>query len=136
MRKPDFCICENKAADQLRGYPAADQHLCFCFIDVTIPLNSKLLAIFCGCIAWFVLDLVENPEGWFSHEAAHMSFDLQDDTISVAFTLTKAVKQLNKIKNIISNSDIQYFFSKVILAIYLTSKEFFGQFSQFHAGIY
>ena len=56
-------------------------------------------------------ELVGNPEDWFSHEAAHMSYDLQDDTISVAFTLIKAVKQLN-IKNIISNSDIQYFFQK------------------------
>ena len=29
MRKPDFCICENKDADQLRGNREADQHLCF-----------------------------------------------------------------------------------------------------------
>ena len=27
MRKPDFCICENKDADQLRGNRAADQRL-------------------------------------------------------------------------------------------------------------
>ena len=25
MRKPDFCICENKDADQLRGNREADQ---------------------------------------------------------------------------------------------------------------
>ena len=29
VRKPDFCICENKDADQLRGYREADQPLCF-----------------------------------------------------------------------------------------------------------
>ena len=29
MRKPDFCICENKDADQLRGNPEADLRLCF-----------------------------------------------------------------------------------------------------------
>ena len=29
MRKPDFYICENKDADQLRGNREADQRLCF-----------------------------------------------------------------------------------------------------------
>ena len=54
MRKPTFCICENKDADQLRGnrepdlrgYREADlrgnrqtdQRLCFRYIDSTIPL--------------------------------------------------------------------------------------------------
>ena len=32
MRKPAFCICENKDADQLRGNRKADQRLCFCYI--------------------------------------------------------------------------------------------------------
>ena len=41
MRKPAFCICENKDADQLRSNCAADQRLCFCYIDTTIPLLSK-----------------------------------------------------------------------------------------------
>ena len=27
IRKPDFCICENKDADQLRGNPEANQRL-------------------------------------------------------------------------------------------------------------
>ena len=38
VRKPSFCICENKDADQLRGNRSADQHLCFRFTDSTIPL--------------------------------------------------------------------------------------------------
>ena len=41
MRKPTFCICENKDADQLRGNREADQRLCFRYIDGTIPLISK-----------------------------------------------------------------------------------------------
>ena len=31
MRKPTFCICENKDADQLRGNREADQHSTFVF---------------------------------------------------------------------------------------------------------
>ena len=41
MRKPAFCICQNKDADQLCGDRIADQRLCFCHIDSTIPLLSK-----------------------------------------------------------------------------------------------
>ena len=40
-RKPDFCICENKDADQLRGNREADQRLCFRYLDSTIPLLPK-----------------------------------------------------------------------------------------------
>ena len=38
MRKPVFCICENKDADQLRGNREADQRICFRYTDSTIPL--------------------------------------------------------------------------------------------------
>ena len=41
VRKPDFCICENKDADQLRGDREADQRLCFRHMDSTILLLSK-----------------------------------------------------------------------------------------------
>ena len=41
VRKPAFCICENKVADQLRGNREADQRLCFRYIDSTIPLAPK-----------------------------------------------------------------------------------------------
>ena len=41
VRKPAFCICENKGADQLRGNCEADQHLCFPYTDSTIPLLPK-----------------------------------------------------------------------------------------------
>ena len=39
--KPDFCICENKDADQLRGNREADQRLCFRYTDSIIPLLPK-----------------------------------------------------------------------------------------------
>ena len=38
MRKPDFCLCENKGADQLRGNREADQRLCFRYTDSIFPL--------------------------------------------------------------------------------------------------
>ena len=41
MRKPTFCICENKDAYQLRGNHEADQRLCFRYIGSTIHLLSN-----------------------------------------------------------------------------------------------
>ena len=41
MRKPDFCICENKDADQLCGNREADQRLCFRYTDSSILLLHK-----------------------------------------------------------------------------------------------
>ena len=38
VRKPDFCLCENKGADQLRGNREADQRLYFRHSDSTIPI--------------------------------------------------------------------------------------------------
>ena len=80
MRKPAFCICENKDPDQLRGNREADQRLCFRYTDSTVPLlpkirNFMLLAILCGCTAWFVSDLVGNPEDRFSQNEAHLTWE-------------------------------------------------------------
>ena len=36
-RVPDFCICEDKEADQLCSNCTADQRLCFRYTDSTIP---------------------------------------------------------------------------------------------------
>ena len=41
VRKPAFCICENKDADQLRGNREAYQCLFFRYTDSTIPLLPK-----------------------------------------------------------------------------------------------
>ena len=41
MIKLDFCICKNKGGDQLYSQRVADQHLCFRYIERTIPLLPK-----------------------------------------------------------------------------------------------
>ena len=41
MKKPAFCICKNKGADQLCVNRKTDQRLCFRYIDSAIPLLSK-----------------------------------------------------------------------------------------------
>ena len=41
VRKPAFCICENKDADQLHGNREADQRLCFRYKDNSITLLPK-----------------------------------------------------------------------------------------------
>ena len=75
-----ICIGENKGADQLRSKCEADQRLCFCYSDSTIPLllisSFKLLALFCDCTDWFVPDLDGNPHCLFSHAQAHFIFAL------------------------------------------------------------
>ena len=82
VRKPAFCICENKDADQLRGNHEADQRLCFRYMDCTIPLlpkrNFKPLAILCDCTKRLMSDLVRNSEDWFSHNEAHICKHLQN----------------------------------------------------------
>ena len=42
MRKPAFCICENKDADQLRCNREANQRLCFHYIDTPQPLYNTV----------------------------------------------------------------------------------------------
>ena len=37
VRKPDFCLCKNKGADQLCSYCTADQRLCFRYRNSSIP---------------------------------------------------------------------------------------------------
>ena len=53
VRKPAFCICENKDADQLRGNREADQRLCFRYSDSTIPLlpKSEIPSLQPSCVA-------------------------------------------------------------------------------------
>ena len=72
MRKPTFCICENKDADQLRGNREADQRLCFRYTDSTIRLLPKPEISSRSCTARFASDQVRIPEDRFSHNEAHM----------------------------------------------------------------
>ena len=69
MRKPAFCICKNKEADQLRIDSASDQRLCFRYIDSAILPKSEMS------------NLVGNPEDRFSHYVAHFSLPL--DTVKL-----------------------------------------------------
>ena len=64
MRKPAFCICENKDADQLRGNREADQRLCFRYTDSTIPLlsNSEADQRLCFRYADSTIPLLSNSE--------------------------------------------------------------------------
>ena len=77
MRKRAFSICKNKDADQLHSNCAADQPLCFRYIDRTIPLlpKSEISSLY-GCTAQFVSDLVGNPKDRFSSDAAQISLFL------------------------------------------------------------
>ena len=77
MRKPGFCICENKDADQLRGSCEADQRLCFRYTDSTIPLLPKSEISCRGCTARFMSDQVGNPEDRFSHNDAQLSQEIK-----------------------------------------------------------
>ena len=70
MRKPAFCICENKDADQLRGSREADQRLCFRYTGSTISLLRKYEIS--SLQPSSVLDLVGNPEDRFSQNEAHI----------------------------------------------------------------
>ena len=70
MRKPDFCICENKGSDQLHGNHAAGQHFCFCYINSMFPLLSKsesssLLTSFLVVQPGLSLTWPETPETGF-----------------------------------------------------------------------
>ena len=53
--------------------------LCFYMSRIAVaPPLPKFLAILCGCTAWFVSDLVENPDARFSHYEAHTTSIMDD----------------------------------------------------------
>ena len=76
MRKPAFCICENKDADQLRGNREADQHLCFRYTYSTIPLLSKsqISSLYPSSVVVQpgLCHTVSKIEDRFSHNEAHI----------------------------------------------------------------
>ena len=72
MKKPAICICKNKGADQLHGNHAADQCLCFRYIDSIVPLISKSEISICGCTGQFVSGVVGNQEDRLSCNTAHI----------------------------------------------------------------
>ena len=62
MRKPDFCICENKAVDQLTMKLISAIVFATKIVQSLYFLNPhfKPLAIFCKFTAWLVSDQVGN----------------------------------------------------------------------------
>ena len=80
-----FCIiCESKGAGQ---------RLCFNYTDSRIPIlrnlirHFKHLAIFCGCTARFVSDLVGNPEDRLSRDAAQIYMFYREQYHSIKSSL-------------------------------------------------
>ena len=74
MRKPAFCICKNKDADQLRSITAQLISAFVFGIRIVIflfYLNMEFQATYhllgTDDTAWFVSDLFGNPEDRFSH---------------------------------------------------------------------
>ena len=66
VRKPAFCICENKDAEQLRGNREADQRLCFRYIDSTIPLLPKYeISSLFSHLVWLCGTWSETPKTGF-----------------------------------------------------------------------
>ena len=77
MRKLDFCLCENKGADQLCSNCEADQCLCFRYTDSTISLllKSKISSFYPASVtvqAGLCQTWSETPEDQFSRVAAHL----------------------------------------------------------------
>ena len=83
MRKPAFCISENKDPEQLTGNREADQCLCLCYLDSMIPLLSK------SEISSLSLSSVAAQPGlcrsrsetrmWFSHVAARIYYGFMEN---------------------------------------------------------
>ena len=98
VRKPAFCICENKDADQLCVNREADQRLCFRYIDSTIPPLSKseISSLMPSCVAVqpsLVSDLVGNPEDRFSHNEAHIKNRIGGHPVNKPLQYTVILRQ-------------------------------------------
>ena len=83
VRKPAFCICKNKDADQLHGNREADQRLCFRYKDSTISLLPKyeISSLQPSSVAVqpdFMWDLVGIPEHRFSHNETQIKSVVHD----------------------------------------------------------
>ena len=75
MRKPPFCICENKDADQLRGNREADQRIVFA-TQIVQSLNCLNLKFQASSHLLKLYSLVcvgpdRKPDRWFSRDVAH-----------------------------------------------------------------
>ena len=98
MRKPFFCICENIDADQLRSYRKADQRLCFCYTDSTIPLlpESKISNLYPSSVAvqpGLYWTWSENPRRpVFSRRGSYTSFYIQNNMHQSSFCSVEEIR--------------------------------------------
>ena len=73
MRKPAKLIAKSNAQISCAVNKTANQHLCFSYMDSTIPLlpdyrKIKPKAIFIGRTPWFMSDIAGNSEERFSSD--------------------------------------------------------------------
>ena len=76
-KKPAFCMCENKDADQLRSNCAVDQCLCFRYtaITITLPPKSEISSLYPSSVA-LQSDHVGNPEARFFRDEAQFNLPI------------------------------------------------------------
>ena len=94
MGKPTICIGKNKGADQLRSNCEADQRLCFRHTSSTIPLllKSEISSFWPASVAWYQLDLVGNPNCWFSHAVVQLLMSELQNMLLIYQTDNKSIK--------------------------------------------
>ena len=106
MRKPMFCICENKDADQLRSDHEADQHLLIYVNDMSGAVNHKLL-LYADDSAILVADKsVSTIEILLQKELEVVSEWLVDNKLSLHLGKTESILFGSKIR-LKSQSNLQ-----------------------------
>ena len=99
MGKPTIYLGKYKDTDQLRGKREADQRLCFCYTDSTIPLlfflNPKFQAtrLLLSLYRLVCVRPGRNPNCWFSHAQAQFRIELFQFLFMYFFHLNKNFRQ-------------------------------------------
>ena len=94
MRKPTFGIYKNKGADQLHSNCAADQQLCFRYIDSEIPFLPKseitsLLPYSVAVQPGLYLTWSETPKSGFLRQSSYLSRVVRKPVFANAKTKTQ-----------------------------------------------
>ena len=113
MRKPALCInAKNKGAYQLRGNCAAEQCLCFCFIDETISLHhTPTTASLLISPLVVQLSLCRTPRRHDFHDAAPVLLCVQKCTNRQNSTHTRPYEKGSSVK--ITNVSIRMAFIQI-----------------------
>ena len=82
-----------RSASRLRSGPLFSLHGYYNLSTFKIR-NFKPLAIFCGCTAWFVSDLVGNHEDRFSHNEAHIYLGQSNSADWIKKTISGSMESL------------------------------------------